>query len=724
MSAATKAGIQTLEVVVQRVRHTSDGFSIYTANTDGHYARPLTIKQFAGPVSPGQRWVVCGKQLDDPKWGPQFACSFATLAAPTTPRELELFCLSGLVDGWGWREYGQLQAAFDYGGALAVCRDQPHRLAQETEIAPEAIQAFRAAWQRGTALATVYADLAAWGLSGRVSDAIVRHYGDQAIPRLTEDPYRNLFDIDGYGWRSAEAIARHLDIPPADPRRIKAGIDLAVHEATWQEGHTWLTRHEAIAAAVRLLGLSYGEVERWIDATVDQGHTVQEGTRLYPESLYQAEETIAAQLTQRRYNKALCNVSKATLAMQQGHLSSDQASAVVMALTEPISLLTGGPGVGKTTCLKALVDAADRLHIPVTCMAPTGKAAARMSEATGVQASTIHSRLGITPGSVDSDTDAEPVTGLVIVDEVSMLDTQLAAAMLKRLSLGAQLFLVGDPDQLPSVGPGAVLRDLLEADVLPRVHLDKVFRNDAGIAVNAARIREGQTIVSLDDCQIIPVDSVEQGAYRVMQLLDQEHNAGLALGDILVLCPTNDGPTGRYELNRQLQPVLNNAPADSGIKQYMGSATDPDGTIRKRQEELRRGDRVMVTKNIRELAVFNGQVGIVVDVSVPRSLDVDIDGRVVTFAGEHKRALTLAYAITGHKSQGSEAPVVIAPIFPSRVLSREWLYTVLTRAKARAYLVGDESAIQGCLGVRRGHERKTGLVGRLHSAMEGGRDDG
>jgi exodeoxyribonuclease V alpha subunit len=260
------------------------------------------------------------------------------------------------------------------------------------------------------------------------------------------------------------------------------------------------------------------------------------------------------------------------------------------------------------------------------------------------------------------------------------------------------------------VGPGAVLRDLIAADVLPRVHLDHVYRNEAGIAVNAARMREGKNILDLPGCQILPAASQEVACGLIIDMV-AHHTTGLTTeASPLILTPTNDGPVGRLALNALLQDMLSPSPAGSGIVQYAGTAKDPDGSLRKRSEELRRGDRVMVTRNSTELGVFNGQVGTVVDVTVPRSLDVDIDGTVVTFAGENKRMVTLAYAITGHKSQGSEAPVVIAPIFPSRVLSREWLYTVITRAREHCILIGDVAAIQACISVQRCQERRTGLV--------------
>src|ERR1035437_310968 len=217
-----------------------------------------------------------------------------------------------------------------------------------------------------------------------------------------------------------------------------------------------------------------------------------------------------------------------------------------MALSEPLCLLTGGPGTGKTTTLKTLISAANSLHLAVTLMAPTGKAAARMTEATGHPASTIHSRLKIVPGNAPKPDSMEPVNGLVIVDEISMLDTSLAAAMLSRISPAAQILLVGDPDQLPSVGPGAVLRDLLIANLIPRVHLDHVYRNEAGIAVNAARMRAGQNILNLPDCEIIVSGSPDSALVQVLAAVRNYRDA-------LVLTPTNDGSCGRYALNALLQ---------------------------------------------------------------------------------------------------------------------------------------------------------------------------
>lgn len=696
--------MQQITVRVDRVKNTSDSFSVYTAREEGTLLPPRTVKQFLGPVRSQQRWILAGSEIHDPRWGTQFVAQFAALAAPDNLRDLEAFLISGLVDGWDWHAAMAVNRHYNGHGPtmLDVCGNRPYELAEVDGITPEMIAGLQAAWKRGSGLAATFAQLGEWGCSSRQSEALVKYYGADVIERLRDNPYAGMLQIIGYGWKSADSIGRWLGFAADDPRRVHAGLETAVHEATWQAGHTWLYQGQAVQAAADLLNLPTTTVTRRIDSAVADSQLIRVADRIWPESLYVAECAIAGQIAQRLAQRQYYGALGSALG-DPGQCSPEQWHAVQMALTEPLSLLTGGPGTGKTTTLKTLIAAAQDNQLAVTLMAPTGKAAARMTEATGYPAATIHSRLKIVPGNAPKPGTMEPVSGLVIVDEISMLDTSVAAAMLSRISSNAQILLVGDPDQLPSVGPGAVLRDLLIANTIPRVHLDKVYRNDAGVAINAARMRAGQSLIDLPDCELIAADGPEQALQQVLATVHIHRGA-------LVLTPTNDGPCGRWVLNQLLQPILNPGKIGTGIKQYAGSTKDPDGTLQKREEELCLGDRVMVIRNQSELGVFNGQVGTVVDVMVPRSLDVEIDGEVIHFAGEDKRLLTLAYAITGHKAQGSEAPVVIAPIFRSRVLSREWLYTVITRAKERCYLIGDVQAIQGCITVQRAQDRRTGLV--------------
>lgn len=731
MSKADESRTSIKSVLVAHVRHTSDGFSVYVGEEESDQERAsntsweeLVVKQFVGPVARGQRWTLAGRMERDERldrrgqpYGEQFAAAFATLGVPRSPRELDAMLSSGLVDFWSWRHYALLQESLGPDGALQACVRDRQQLTQVPGISDAMIESLAAAVQRGDSMATIYAQLSEWEVTGRLADKLVRYHGLNTVQALEADPYKDILAIDGYGWKSADSLGNRMGILANDPRRLTAGISVALHEATWQAGHTWLTEFEACKAALRLLGVGYQVVRDQLDAALEEGQIVVDGGRLYPAALHRAEEAIADQVCQRDPTYVRAPIAFSDILTHCADISDDQYQAVVMALRSPLSLLTGGPGVGKTTTLRTLVEVARAQGLQPTCMAPTGKAAARMSEATGWPASTIHSKLKITPGKLDVQSDAEGLAGLVIVDEVSMLDTTLAAQLLSRLDPSAQLLLVGDPEQLPSVGPGAVLRDLLDANVIPRVHLDKVFRNDAGVAITAARIRAGENILPLEDVQLLEAESPAHAAQLTQAVLMDLLRQGYAQSDLLVLTPTNDGPSGRYTLNAALQPLLNSALPGDGITQYVGMTNSQDGGTERRKEELRIGDRVMVTKNSSELGVFNGQVGCVIAVQQPKSLDVEIDGNRIHFYGEDKRSLTLAYCITGHKSQGSEAKIVIAPIFASRVLSREWLYTVLTRARERAYLIGDVDAMQACLSVRRAHDRRTGLASRIHARL-------
>lgn len=718
MATKSNSKLEILEVIVERVRSTSEGFSVYSALKDVKPYLIMTVKQFTGPVGFNQRWCIAGNWVDDTRWGKQFVAQFATPGVPKSVHELEDMVAGGLVDGWTWRDLARVKDRLGLDAALIACTKQPYLLGDVPQITELQIAAMAQIMARGAGLAPLYSQLAEWDITGRLADKLIKHYGFSATGRLSEDPYADLLEIDGYGWQSAERIARHLGIPAEDPRRLVAATELAVYEGTWQAGSTWITKHEAIRAAQRLAGTAYDAIEDLIQEAVAKGHIIEQGCTYYPEALYKSEQTIAEQVAMRLDRKGLIDGDRADQLTPDPALSPEQWAAVLMALTNPLSLLTGGPGVGKTTTLRSLISTARQLGCDVTCMAPTGKAAARMAEATAHPATTIHSRLKIIPGQYSDPDDLEPVTGLVVIDEVSMLDTSLAAQMLRRISPGCYLLLVGDPDQLPSVGPGAVLRDLIAVDCLARVHLDKVYRNEAGIAVNAKRIRDGLPIISLDDTPLIAAKTPEHAIEYIGNMVVDLRGAGKQREDILILTPNNDGASGRFQLNAMLQSLLNDTIPGTGIIQYAGSTNDPDGTIHKRQEEIRRNDRVMVTKNSATLGVFNGQCGTVKAVDVPRSITAEIDGQEVVFAGEDRRLLTLAYAVTGHKAQGSEAPIVIVPVFSSRVLCREWLYTVLTRAKERCYLIGDIGAMQACLDVQRASERATGLVGRVRGLLE------
>ena len=352
-------------------------FSVYTGTLEGT-GIPITIKQFCGPVRAGQRWTIAGGAVDDPEWGRQFVAQFATLAAPRTEREFEEFLSSDLVDGWDMWKLPALRNAAP-GGAWARYTQEPWYLADVEGITPEMIRSLQDALSRAAGMAPIYAQLAEWGCSGRQSEALVKHYGFAAVEKLTDNPYADLQDIHGYGWKTAESIARALEIPSDDPRRIHAGIETAVHEATWQAGSTWLAESYAISAAAVLLQLPALLVGSELDAAVADERLVRNGERIYPEGLYRAEQTIAAQVAQRSALPAGWCMQRCSFCSWRILRCGTVGRGHRLRLRSISPCLTGGPGTGKTTTLRTLITCARQCGLQVTCMAPTGKAAARMS---------------------------------------------------------------------------------------------------------------------------------------------------------------------------------------------------------------------------------------------------------------------------------------------------------------------------------------------------------
>lgn len=712
MSDTRNPTTTTLEILVDRVKSTSDTFSVVTGSVSDQLLL-MTAKMFTGPARTGQRWTLCGGWKEDPKWGRQFVAGFAALAVPRNDRELEAFLLSDQLPGWSWPHLSALRQAFPDEDLVTVIELNPARVATVPGITDQLLESLYAAWERGRGLAPVYVQLGEWGIGGPLCDRIVKVYGFHTVDVLTTNPYTPIAEVPYYTWKVAEHVAGHLTIAPDDPRRVTAAVTEVVRAEALEEGHTWLTHTAALGRASVLLDMDRDEIAEVLDEQEDTGTLVREGDRLYPAGLHEAEHYIASQIAQRldRPARHAPELVDALDWLADEGLSSEQLAAVTMALTNTVSVLTGGPGVGKTRTISTLVRAAQALKMPVTLIAPTGKAAQRMAQVTGQQASTIHRALGLAPGQSHVSEVFAQLTGLVVADECSMIDTTLAAALFSGIAPTAHILLVGDPDQLPSVGPGAILRDILTADVLTRVHLTRVFRNDAGIAVNAAHIRAGEQISSLPDCRLISYKTPDDACSAVLRLLTHDLPAmGYGRDDVLVMTPTNDGQCGRHRLNTVLQSMYNSPQTGYGITRTLDTNTF----------ELREGDRVMVTKNNTELGVFNGDTGVITAVQLPARLTVQIDDRIVTFQREELKLLQLAYAITVHKSQGSEAPVVIIPVFPSRVLDRSWTYTAITRARRQVYLIGDVAAIQGSISLTRMADRRTGLVARITEMVSAG----
>ncbi|HEU4534823.1 MAG TPA: AAA family ATPase, partial [Polyangiaceae bacterium] len=562
------------------------------------------------------------------------------------------------------------------------------------------------------------------GLTAAMAHRLFQRHGARTIDAVRAHPFRLGDDLPGLGFAATDRIARALGAADDDPERLEAAALHALAAAA-DAGHTAVPRADLAREAAALAGAAPGAIEAAIDRAARAARLVVEpsaaGPRVATPALFQAESGLALSLARLLAAPAapLDEPLLAVGAFERAaglRLADAQERAVEAASRYKVLVLTGGPGVGKTTLVRALLALYRRSGLRSGLAAPTGRAAKRLAEATGQDASTLHRLLEVDPRTgAFARHRARPLElDALVVDEASMLDVELARAACDALPSRARLVIVGDVDQLPSVGPGAVLRDLLQSGAVPSVRLDRVFRQRGGglILDNAHRIRNGQPPVTSEapdgDFFVVARRDPEGARQTVRDLVCRHIPRAFGLDprrDVQVLTPTNKGPAGVLALNDELQRALN-----------------PEGpALRRGARVLRVGDKVMQTRNDYERDVYNGDLGFVasVDPSGPR-LVARVDDRPVAYAEDRLEDLALAYAVSVHKSQGSEYPAVVIPWLRQHyaLLSRNLLYTAVTRGKRLVVLVADPDALALALAEGRQDERRTALVDRLRAALE------
>ncbi|HEV8547847.1 MAG TPA: ATP-dependent RecD-like DNA helicase, partial [Polyangiaceae bacterium] len=680
------SGAVTVIGEVERVTFENDetGFRVVRVGSlEGEGARPGSIAVVGTfpAVGPGTRVRITGEFGTDPRHGEQLKAQVVVPIAPSTLEGLTRYLGSGIIPGVGPAFAARIVRTFGMQTLDVLDRD-PSRLRHVAGIGSRRAEQITKTWAAQRATNGVMLLLQTHGASAQLAARIVRHYGDRAAEIVERAPYRLALEVRGIGFKTADRLARSLGIAGDHPERVQAG---ALHEleAHTSEGHTYADREGLVVRAATMLEVDEAHVRAALDVLWAGGRVVIEQERVYLAWLHRAEVELAAGLLRLAQDEVVAlphvGASLTTFETRAGlELAPQQRRAIEAAATHHVVVITGGPGVGKTTIVRAAVDVFERERLTVRLAAPTGRAAKRLAEASGREATTIHRLLEFDPRAMRFQRVAEnPIDAeVVIVDEASMIDVPLAAALIAALPTAARLVIVGDADQLPSVGPGAFLRDILQSGVAVTVRLDEIFRQagQSRIVQNAHRILRGEMPVSAppddptSDFFVVQTSDPERAAETLLKVVLERipERFGLVAGrEVQVLTPMHRGPVGTLAINERLQRALN-----------AGGQIVPQGGGR-----LRVGDRVMQTRNDHQREVYNGDLGVVsaLDDETGTVL-VSFDGREVEYESADLEALVLAYATSIHKSQGSEYPAVVVPLLTSHfvMLSRNLLYTAVT----------------------------------------------
>lgn len=714
-----------------------NGYTIMQVQDDR--SGPITVRGKLPAAVAGERIKAVGAWKSDRRFGRQFEASRITAEPPKSPKGMIRFLASGLIDGIGPAYAERIVEAFGK-DTFRVIEEESQRLEEVPGIGKSRRLLIKESWKRQKSVRDIMIFLHLHGLSTARALRLFKTYGQEAVNILRADPYRLARDIPGVGFKTADEIARQMGQAAESPRRLAAGILHALEQAE-RQGHCALPRPALLEEAGRLLETEAGALEMPLNQLILESRVVVEsnGTEVlvFSADLHAAEEMVTRSirtLLDRPSSLPPLDPETSIGWFERHHslkLSPEQAEAVLRAAKERFFVLTGGPGVGKTTILRALIEilAAKKVN-PVLC-APTGRAARRLSESTGREAFTLHRALEYQPAAGFARNRHRPLAGdLFIVDEASMIDLRLMATFLEAVPPHGHVLLVGDADQLPSVGPGNVLADLIASEVVPVSRLTHIYRQaaESRIIKAAHEVNEGH-LPPLDnapdgDFFFLPRQGAEAITETLEHLIAERIPARYGWhprDGIQVLTPMNRHSLGTRELNARLQKKLN-PPGGSKLE------------IERFGTTYRTGDKVIQIRNNYDKEIFNGDIGHIAEITTePSSIYVSFEGhpRVHYEPGELDE-LALAYAVTIHKSQGSEFPAVVVPLstqhFP--MLQRNLIYTAITRGKRFVVVVGEQRALEIAVRNREGLRRHSGLAQRLrvgrkgNDAMKEGNEEG
>ena len=720
---------EKIQGIVENVvfHNSTNYFTVIEVNIKGEIVTAVgTLSELAA----GEEVILHGTWGAHEVFGRQFRITSCERSLPDTTAKLYRYLASGAVKGIGPKTALKIIERFGE-KSFEVLESEPEKLAVINGISKQKALDISTEFNRQNAMRKIMIELENYGITPSECTAIYKYFGANALKLIRDNPYILCGNVNGFSFERAEKLVSSMGVAPDESCRNSAGL-VHIIKHNLYNGHTCIPRRKLYTPAKALLGIAEEKTDETIDYLISTRQLISSSVKgeefLYIPDIYMAEIAIADRM------KSIIKFPPSfikTLEDDIGKIEREndifyadkQKEAIITAATKGLLILTGGPGTGKTTTVKGIIDIFERKHIDVLLCAPTGRAAKRMSELTGYDAKTIHRLL-----EVEWDGNDKPVfrrnaesplsAGAVIIDEMSMVDVELFASLLDALPIGCRIVLVGDSDQLPSVGPGNVLNDLVDSGILPVVCLTEIFRQaqKSLIVMNAHRIMAGelpQLGVSDSDFFFMRREDVFAASDTVVQLVAKRLPDAYGfspLDDIQVLCPSRKGDLGTVNLNRRLQAVLNPAHRTKNELKTSG------GRI------FREGDRVMQIKNNYDIpwkkgseegeGIFNGDIGILKKINYAAGvMKIEFDDRVAEYPADNLAELELAYAITVHKSQGSEYPVVIIPIVdcPPMLMYRNLLYTGVTRAKKILVLVGIEDKIYSMASNNKQNKRYSSL---------------
>ena len=743
----------TLSGTVERVRFRAEetGYTVLLIQPEGDFPRVAAVGRLPA-VREGEHFRFEGEWKEHPRFGKQFQVSAAYPVVPTTAEGIEKYLASGTVKHIGPVLAERIVARFGE-NALEVLDESPEKLLGVPGLGKKKLGEIVESWRSQREVKELMLFLQQFDIPLYLAEKIFRAYGTSAIQILRENPFRLALDIFGVGFRTADEIAKKIGIPPDAPGRCEAGVNYILLQLAERDGHVFVPRPHLIEKSAEMLGVSPGLIERAIEARRKAGSLVVEETpasapeaeggaspagAVYMTALHAAEAEAARRLAAisrtsidaarleaallgkgipaAPLKERLCAFARTALA--GGQATHDQANAIQAAMTEKVLIVTGGPGTGKTTIINAVVRLYDQLGLQVLLGAPTGRAAKRLSEVTQREAATIHRLLDFSwsTGGFTRNAAQPLLADVVIVDEASMLDISLLAHLLRAVPDPAVFILVGDVDQLPSVGPGNSLRDAIESGAFPVARLREVFRQEKEslIVENAHRVNRGEMPRSGEgpdlDYYFIEEPDPERCADRAVEICRERIPARFGLdpiADVQVIAPMRRGTLGVQNLNARLQEALNpggGAPA-----------------FQRGGKFFRIGDKLMQTRNNYQKNIFNGDIGLISGVDPEsQSIRVAYDGEIVEYAAAELDEVIHAYAVTVHKSQGSEYPAVVVPIHTQHypMLQRNLIYTAMTRGKRLVVFLGTKKALAIALKNAKVRRRWSRLAERLRREMD------